>query len=181
MAKSIIDMLKETIDVQYHLQAGNGCWQMKDDVTLLTNGADSVGFSLDVNELQTDAKPLAVFGANATKGLTRMCDAIVALMVWDRLFMVSIEKTGGSSSDFRQQLANGKMFLDWIIALSVYHDYHDGDNIEHIGLLVKGGRSRKRKGTTTHPPPVLIKHDAFARCYDAKNARIIDLLELAGG
>ena len=165
-----VETIKEIINERYHLHPNErGDWELGGGIRLRTSAQNSFGFSLDTNELDTDAKPLTVFSDSPPQGIAMMCDAIVMLCDKNKLSIFIIEKKGAKARNYQDQLANGKLFCEWLISLCSYHGYFGDKLIEYIGLLIWGRRKSPRKGSSTHQSPSELSHPLFERCFDCNN------------
>lgn len=175
----MIEPIRETIHQRYHLCPNEqGEWELNGGVRLRTSAQDSFGFSLDVNELDTDTKPFAAFSDSPPYGIAKMCDAILVLCDRSKLSIFIVEQKGAKTRNYEDQLANGKFFCEWLISLCSYHNYIGDKSIEHIGLLVWGKRKSPRKGSTTHQDPTDLDHPLFEKSFDCNNMFEIRLDDL---
>lgn len=166
----MIDTIRKIIHQQYHLCPNEqGEWELAGGVRLRTSAQDSFGFSLDINEIDTNEKPFAVFSDSPPQGIAMMCDAFVVLSDKSKLSIFIIERKGAKTRDYQGQLANGKFFCKWLISLCSHHGYTSDKLIEYIGLLVWGRRKSPRKGSSTHHIPSNLSHPLFEKSFDCNN------------
>ncbi len=141
----MINIIKDTINSAYHLNREGRAWLLDDGVKLRAPHQHCLGFSLDNKE----KPPLACFNAPAPKHITKMCDAIVAIWHKQTLCLLIIEQKTKHKGNYKKQLANGKLFCDWLVALYKEHGYWSGKPV-FIGMLIWQPRNSPRKGATAH-------------------------------
>ena len=128
-----------------------------------------------------DAKvpePFRFFSPNPPQGLKRMCDAIVLYWKGDTLYCALIELKTGNPKGSLEQLANGKMFCDWLIALLRYHEYIPTARVTYYGVLMWHPPGIPEKGTTTPEPLAGEKHKLFRKFFDIRDRLEISVDDL---
>ena len=110
-----------------------------------------------------------------------MCDAILALDDKEVLYLFIIEQKTADAGEYDQQLANGRLFCEWLISLYRQHGYcRQQQRFEFIGLLVWEPRPTPRKGGTAHQPYESARRPLFARFFNLRNESLIHLRDLIG-
>ena len=145
----IIEIFTETINSDYHLDREDTNWLIPDTDEKwiqVAGSLDSIGFSLDVSG---QPNPLAFFSNRPKKYLEKMCDALMATIYRDKLYLFAIELKSGWTAKHRKQLANGRHFWYWLAALCKEHGYLTVEAL-YIGVLVYKPKKQVRKGTTAH-------------------------------
>ena len=170
----MISILTDSIDSCYHLRRESRDWLLVDNVKIRAKDRHSFGFSLD----NSPNRPLAFFSRNPTEHVAKMCDAIIAQMDDDILYLFVIEQKTGNRDDANKQLANGKFFCQWLISLYDYYGYWDARKVEYIGLLVWQPRRSENKGSTSHRAMQPQTHPLFSRYYSIENRTEFSLREL---
>ena len=121
---NIIKILEQTIDDELKLKREDRDWLIPDkntNIRALSPHRHSMGFSLDVPG--SKQKPLAFFSSSPPQGLAKICDALIAVVDQRKLYLFAIEIKSGNKDDYRKQLANGRHFWRWLIALCKEHSY----------------------------------------------------------
>ncbi len=145
MPPTMINTIKNTINSAYHLNKDDRDWLLDNGVKLRAPHQPCFGFSLDNHK----KPPLAFFNAAPPKHIAKICDAIVAIWHKQTLCLLIIEQKTAHKDHYKKQLANGKLFCDWLIALYKEHGHWSGKPV-FIGLLIWEPRNSPRKGTTAH-------------------------------
>ena len=173
----LTDRLKETIALRYHLPREGPDWLLAKGIRLRSPHRHSLGFSLD----NARKPPLAFFSGSPPPDLAKMCDAILALDDKEGLYLFIVEQKTADSGDYDKQLANGRLFCEWLISLYRQHGYcSKQQRIEFIGLLVWEPRPTPRKGSTSHQPYEPAKRTGFPRFFNLRNESLIQLRDLIG-
>ena len=173
----LTDRLKETIAPRYHLPRENRDWLLDKGIRLRTPHRNAIGFSLD----NAEEPPLAFFSGSPPPDLAKMCDAILALDDKEVLYLFIVEQKTADAGDYAKQLANGRLFCEWLISLYRQHGYCSRQQrIEFIGLLVWEPRPTPRKGGTAHQPYESARSPLFARFFNLRNESLIHLRDLIG-
>ena len=171
MSKQMIDTIGRTIRGDYQLPRKKNYWLLKDDVKLRIPGELSVGFSLD-NEKKP---PFAFFKDDPPLHMVKMCDAIIALSLGQKLYLFIVEQKTSSPGEYEKQLANGRYFCEWLFSLYKEHEYCSDDPI-YIELLIWQPRTVPPKGETSHKnEPTSVKHHHFEHFFEKRNNRDICL------
>ena len=184
----IIEILEQTIGNELKLKRDNRDWLIS-DINIKTNiqarspHRYSMGFSLDVPASRH--KPLAFFSSSPPQGLAKICDALIAVVDKSKLYLFAIEIKTGNKYDYREQLANGRHFWQWLIALCKEHDYLPLQSAPlHIAVLIwKPRKKQVRKGATAHRGNSGIKvttQENFAARFEIRNRssfRLYDLIQ----
>ena len=177
MNRLLTDILNETIALGYHLPRKNRDWLLDKGIRLRSPHRNAIGFSLD----NAQKPPLAFFSGSPPPDLAKMCDAILALDYREVLYLFIVEQKTADSGDYAKQLANGRLFCEWLISLFRQHDYcSKQQRIEFIGLLVWEPRPTPRKGGTSHQPYEPEKRPGFPRFFNLPNESLIQLRDLIG-
>ncbi|NKC13561.1 MAG: hypothetical protein GKR94_15620 [Gammaproteobacteria bacterium] len=180
MNGTVIDIIRDTIGSRYHLLRNDRDWIVQNEarVEIRSPHKHSMAFCL---KHAKEEKGLAFFSASPPKHLAKMCDALIAVSHANTLYLFAIEVKTAHKDDYKKQLANGKYFWDWLIALFREHGYLN-ETVQHIGLLIWWPREKSvRKGTTTHAGSRLKKvtsKSLFDLKFEARNIGRIQLLEM---
>ena len=175
--RTMIDTLKKVIHGRYHMRKKTNMVILDNDtkpIKLFTGRNEAIGFRLD----NADHPPFAFFGNNPPKSLTKMCDAIVILATRKELYCTLVEQKTGNSEGYETQLANGKLFCQWLVSLCQEHGYWNHSNISYYGLLVWEPLPIPMKGTTV---PLSVKsspHRLFDKFFDLQHQTEIHVDEL---
>ncbi len=173
----IIAVLTQAIDCQYRLKQQGRQWLIEDAVWARSPDRHSIGFSLDCD----DSKPLAFFSNRPPAHLAKMCDALIAVLYRQKLYLFAIEAKSGYKANSSKQLVNGRHFWRWLIALCREHGYLNTET-KYIALLVWQPRKRQiDKGTTAHRDDLDIKVDpktGFTARVEVKNRTSFSLADL---
>ena len=175
MTNKVINTLKKVIDGQYHLPRQKRDWCLANDVRIRAPNMNAFGFSLD----DEDNPPFAFLGNRPPEHIAKMCDAMVAVIHKRQAYLFVIEQKTSNKGDYKRQIANGKMFCDWLISLCCYYGYIPNESIKYIALLVWEPRPTPMKGLTSHrEPKQALSHPLFDRVVDERNNRLIQLQSL---
>ncbi len=175
MPSKVIDALKKAVDSQYHLPRVKRDWYLPNNVRIRAPNSTAIGFSLD-NESNP---PFAFLGNNPPEHIAKMCDAMVAIIHKQKAYLFIIEQKTSTKGDYKKQIANGKMFCEWLIRLCHYHEIIPDDTINYIALLVWEPRPTPSKGLTSHrEPKQALSHPLFHRVIDKKNKKLVQLQSL---
>ena len=179
---NIIAILEQTIDDELKLKRDNRDWLISDiNIQLRSPHRHSMGFSLDVPG--SKQKPLAFFSGDPPRYLAKICDALIAVVDKNKLYLFAIEIKSGNKDDYRKQLANGRHFWGWLIALCKEHGYllPQAEPLYIAVLIWKPREKQVRKGTTAHRSNSGIKADTkkgFDARFEIQNHNLIILHEL---
>ena len=151
---NIIAVLEKTIADELKLKRDDRDWLIPDTNTNIRARSPhrhSMGFSLDIPAPKQ--KPLAFFSSSPPQGLAKICDALIAVAYRNKLYLFAIEVKSKNKDDNRRQLANGRHFWCWLIALCKEHGYLLSQSEPlYIAVLVWNPREKHvRKGATAHP------------------------------
>ena len=182
----IIAILEQTIDGKLKLKRDNRDWLITDTNTNIQARSPhrhSMGFSLDVPG--SKQKPLAFFSSSPSQGLEKMCDALIAVVDQSKLYLFAIEIKSGNTEDYRKQLANGRHFWRWLIALCKEHGYLPLQSASlYIAVLIwKPRENQVRKGATAHRKNhgiELATQEGFTARFEIRNRssfRLYDLIQ----
>ena len=180
----IIKILEQTIDDELKLKRDNRDWLISDtNVQVRSPHRYSMGFSLDAPD--SKKKSLAFFSSSPPRGLAKMCDALIAVVDQSKLYLFAIEIKSGNKDDYRKQLANGRHFWHWLIALCKEHDYLplQLESLYIAVLIWKPRKKQVRKGATTHTKNHGIEsatQDGFTARFEIRNRssfRLYDLIQ----
>lgn len=169
----MIEIIQKTIHERYFLDKAGRDWLLADKVKLRVPHRRSLAFSLDNQK----HPPLAFFGGSPPADMAKMCDAIVALCHREKLYMFIIEQKTRHLDDHEKQLANGKLFCDWLFSLYKRYGYCKEEPI-YIGLLVWQPRDDPDKEEATDSPSETRKHKLFPKFFEIRNKLDISLREL---
>ena len=181
---NIIAILEQTIDDELKLKRDNRDWLIPDtNIQARSPHRHSIGFSLDVSD--SKQKPLAFFSGSPPQGLAKICDALIAVFDQSKLYLFAIEIKTGSKDDYRKQLANGRHFWHWLIALCKEHGYLTlKPEPLYIAVLIWKPREKQvRKGATTHTKNHGIEsaiQEGFTARFEIRNRssfRLYDLIQ----
>ena len=183
---NIIAILEKTIDKKLHLQQNQQSWLIHDNNTNIQARSPhrhSMGFSLDVPD--SKQKPLAFFSILPPRYLAKMCDALIAVVDQSKLYLFAIEIKSENKGDYRKQLANGRHFWRWLIALCKEHGYLPlKPEPLHIAVLIwKPRKKQVRKGATAHTKNHGIEsatQEGFTARFEIRNRssfRLYDLIQ----
>ena len=181
-----IAILEQTIKDELKLNRDDRDWLIPDTKTNTKIQARSphrysIGFSLDVPA--SNHKPLAFFSSSPPQCLAKMCDALIAVVDHSKLYLFAIEIKSGNKDDYREQLANGRHFWRWLIALYKEHGYLPPQSEPlYIAVLIWKPREKQvRKGATAHRSNSGIKaatQKGFDTRFEIQNHNLIILREL---
>ena len=185
---NIIKILEQTIDDELKLKRDDRDWLIPDTNTNTNIRArsphrHSIGFFLDVPG--SKKKPLAFFSSSPPQGLAKICDALIAVVDQSKLYLFAIEIKSENKDDYRKQLANGRHFWRWLIALCKEHDYLPPQSeLLYIAVLIwKPRKKQVRKGATTHTKNHGIEsatQEGFTAIFEIRNRnsfRLCDLIQ----
>lgn len=180
----IIDTITQAIDRKYHLRRQNEDWLIQGQTTIQVRSprCHSIGFSLD----SPSPKPLAFFSKSPPRHLAKMCDAMIAVLDKQKLYLFAIEVKTRNKNDSDKQLANGRHFWRWLMALCCQHGYLCTEPV-YIAVLVWQPQKQVRKGATTHQgangiyPSSQSGFDAAFEVTNQNLLRLRDLIERAAG
>ena len=181
---NIIAILEQTIDNELKLKRDNRDWLISDtNIQARSPHRHSMGFSLDIPAPKQ--KPLAFFSGHPPRYLEKICDALIAVIDQSKLYLFAIETKSGNKDDYRKQLANGRHFWDWLIALFKEHGYLPSKPEPlYIAVLIWKPREKQvRKGATTHTKNHGIKsatQEGFTTKFEIRNRssfRLYDLIQ----
>ena len=170
MNEKMVEIIKKTIRGDYKLKRRGRGWLLDNDVKLHASDRHSFGFSLD----NAENPPLAFFSIRPPKHIAKMCDAIIALLYDNKLYLFIVEQKTKNSGQYRRQLANGKLFCDWLFSLYKQHGCCNDEPV-YVGLFIWEPRRTPAKQGTFHPPVKSKKHELFACFFEEKNKRDIYL------
>ena len=170
----MIDATKKAIHQRYRLPTTQGGFNLADNIKVYPDDQSSCGFRLD-NQC---SPPLAFFSSNPPRNLAKMCDAIILYEDGNGTYCILIEQKTSNQSQFKKQLANGKLFCEWLIALCKEHNYTPREPVQYFGVLVWKPPPIPPKGTTTHQPPQAKKDKVFDKFFDVRNDSYVDVAEL---
>ena len=150
---NVIKILEQTINDDLKLKRDDRDWLVPDtntNIQLRSPHRHSMGFSLDAPKSQQ--KPLAFFSSSSPEGLAKMCDALIAVVNQSKLYLFAIEIKSGYKGDYRKQLANGRHFWGWLIALCKEHGYllSQSEPLYIAVLIWKPREKHVHKGATAH-------------------------------
>ena len=178
----IIKILEQTIDRKLKLRRDNRDWLIPDtNIRARSPHRHSIGFFLDVPD--SKQKPLAFISSSPPQGLAKICDALIAVVDQSKLYLFAIEIKSGSKNGNRKQLANGRHFWCWLIALYKEHGYLPlKPEPLYIAVLIWKPREKQvRKGATAHRGNSGIKaatQKGFDARFEIQNHNLIILREL---
>ena len=178
----IIKILEQTIDDELKLKRDNRDWLISDtNVQMRSPHRHSMGFSLDIPA--PNQKPLAFFSGHPPRYLAKMCDALIAVVDQHKLYLFAIEIKSSNKDGYCKQLANGRHFWRWLIALCKEHGYLPLQSEPlYIAVLIWKPREKQvRKGATAHCGNSGIKvttQKNFTIRFEIKNLNLIILHEL---
>ena len=178
----IIKILEQTIDRKLKLKRNNRDWSIPDtNIQVRSPHRHSMGFSLDVPASRH--KPLAFFSSSPLQGLAKMCDALIAVVDQSKLYLFAIEIKSGNKDDYHKQLANGRHFWRWLIALCKEYGYLPlKPEPLYIAVLIwKPRKKQVRKGVTTHTKNHGIEsatQEGFTARFEIRNRSSFRLHEL---
>ena len=168
----MLETIEKTIHKDFHLTRQGRDWLLDDDVKLRAPDRHSFGFSLDKK------RSFAFFSNSPPEHLAKMCDAIIALLFKQRLFLFIVEQKSAYRVPYDKQLANGKHFCDWLFSLYKEHGYCYKDPVS-IGLLIWQPRQLPRKGMTSHQPKGPTRsHRLFDAFFEEQNTTRVYLGDL---
>ena len=179
---NIITILEQTIDDELKLKRDNRDWLIPDtNIQARSPHRHSMGFSLDIPAPKQ--KPLAFFSGHPPWYLAKICDALIAVVDQRKLYLFAIEIKSGNKDDYRKQLANGRHFWRWLIALCKEHGYLPlKPEPLYIAVLIwKPRKKQVRKGATAHRGNSGIKaatQKGFDARFEIQNHNLIILCEL---
>ena len=93
------------------------------------------------------------------------------------LYIVLIEQKTGYSAQYDKQLANGKIFCEWLVSLCNSYGYVQTQNIAYYGALIWEPRPIPLRGGTTHSNAANA-HPLFDKFFDIQNQTSIDVMQM---
>ena len=143
----------------------------------------SMGFSLDVPD--SKQKPLAFFSSRPPRYLAKICDALIAVFDQSKLYLFTIEIKSERKNNSNKQLANGRHFWGWLIALCKEYGYLplQSEPLYIAVLIWKPREKQARKGATTHTKNHGIEsatQEGFTARFEIRNRssfRLYDLIQ----
>ena len=175
MSNKVIDTLKNVIDSQYYLPREQRDWCLANNVRIRAPNRNTIAFSLD-NEKNP---PFAFMSTSPPEHIAKMCDAMIAIIHKKQAYLFVIEQKTSDKGDYKRQIANGKLFFDWLISLCCYHGYIPNESIKYIALLVWEPRPTPPRGMTTHRQPKQApSHPLFHRVVAERNNPLVQLQSL---
>lgn len=142
----MIILLEQTIHEDYHLPRRRRSWDLEDDVEIISPNRNSLAFSLDNEE----KPPFGFLSAAPPAHIAKMCDCVIALSYQEKCYLFFIEQKTAHAhkEEYKKQLINGRIFLDWLVALFTAHEHLTSEPI-FVSLLIWQPRQKSpRKGTT---------------------------------
>lgn len=170
----VIENVKKTIHGRYRIKKKGGSLILDKDIKVRSKSSELFGFSLD----STEHPPFSFLRSSPPRHIAKMCDAIVLLEHEARLYLTIIEQKTGDEADYERQLANGKFFCEWLMALFREHGYLGNSTISYYGVLIWEPRTVPLKGTTVHQTPVPSAHRLFDKLFNIQNESEIDVESL---
>ncbi len=146
MNQKLAELFQQTIHKTLQLNRKGRDWSLNEEPTIRIKAPCrySLGFSLDCEQYGS------LFGGNAPLDIAKMCDAIIVLSCKNKDYIFVIEQKTRYKDGYKKQLANGKYFCDWLLALLKEHNHYNG-KVVFIGLLCWLPREKSlRKGETRH-------------------------------
>ncbi len=168
----MINTIKNTISVDYHLEYKEGVWLVKEKnrtiLKLRASDHDSTGFSLD----NPQKPPLAFFSRGypipRPRDIAKVCDAMVAVVQHQTLYLFALEAKSLDKGYADKQLANGRHFWCWLMALFKEHKHFEEMPVIQVGILAwKPRKKQVRKGPTSHKTPSWLTRKKNCRDFDA--------------
>ncbi len=148
MSRKLAELFKETINQKLHLEKKKDkSWSLKDipEITIRTPSQNSFCFSLDCR-----SSPLSALFKSSSQGITKVCDAIIVLSHKDKTYIFIVEQKTQTKRDYEKQLANGKYFCDWVLALLKEHCKYNGEVVFIFLLCWEHGKKWLPKGESQH-------------------------------
>ena len=175
MTNKVIDTLRRAIAPKYRLPRQNRDWCLANNVRIRAPSRNSFGFCLD----DETNPPLAFLGSNPPEHIAKMCDAMIAVSHRGHAYLFVIEQKTANKADYKRQIANGRLFCDWLTSLCCYHGYISNESIRYVALLVWQPRPTPRRGRTSHKKPQqALSHPLFDRVVDERNNPHVQLQSL---
>ena len=181
---NIIKILEQTIDRKLKLKRDNRDWLIPNtNIQVRSPHRHSMGFSLDIPDLKQ--RPLAFFSSSPSQYLAKICDALIAVVDQNKLYLFAVEIKSGNKDDYCKQLTNGRHFWHWLIALCKEHGYllPQAEPL-YIAVLIWRPREKQvRKGATTHTKNHGIEsatQEGFTARFEIRNRssfRLYDLIQ----
>ena len=185
---NIIAVLEKTIDQKLHLQQNQQGWLIPDintNIQVRVLHEHSMGFSLDVTD--SKQKPLAFFSSRPPRYLAKICDALIAVFDQSKLYLFAIEIKSERKNNYNKQLANGRHFWGWLIALCKEHGYLPLKPLYIAVLIWQPRKKHVRKGATAHRINSGIEtgeQEGFTAWFEIRNRssfRLDDLIQRSHG
>ena len=164
----MINKIKTAISPDYRLRREGRDWlvEEKNEIILKLRAPNrhSTGFSLD----NPKKPPLAFFSKNPPPDITKVCDAMIAIVQHKTLYLFALEVKSLYKDDTDKQLANGRHFWGWLMALFKEHDHLEEMPVIQVGILAWKPRERQvRKGPTSHKTPSWLTRKKNCRDFNA--------------
>ena len=171
----LIDAVRKAIHGRYTIKRKGTALLLAKGTKVHTDGDKSFGFSLD----SAYHPPFPFFRDNPPKHLTKMCDAIIMFERQGTSYCAVIEQKTGDLADYEKQLANGKFFCEWLVALCKEHGYIQQEPVKFYGVLIWEPRLTPLKGSTAHDIPQATDHRLFDKFFDIQNESDVHIGQLA--
>ncbi len=171
----LIETVRKAIHGRYQIKRKGTSLLLEKGIKIHATGKPLFGFSLDNEEYP----PFRFFKESPPKHLSKMCDAIIVFESDGTLFFAIIEQKTGYPSDYGRQLANGKLFCEWLVSLCKEHGYIKDEIVDFLGVLIWEPRPIPLKGSTVHTIPQAHQHRSFERFFDIQNETEVNIELLA--
>lgn len=169
----MIRTIKDTIHPGFLLERTGRYWLLANDLRLRAPHRHTLAFSLDADGGRS---PFPFFRSDPPTGIAKMCDALIAVAHKDKVFLLAIEQKTSHAEGYKEQLANGRHFCNWLFSLYEEHGYLDVEVVS-VALLIWQPRQSPAKGTTTHDqqPPAQKSRHGFDWFVERRNCQEIHL------
>lgn len=165
----MIDLISKAINGKYYnnnnIKRSKNTWILPDNVKIRTNGLTSFGFCLDDKQ----NPPFGFLRNSPPKHLAKMCDAIIVFTDDNTMYFAIIEQKTGQEGHYEKQIANGKLFCEWLVGLCETHYPRSYHRVEYFGILIWQPPPVPMKSTTTLRLPVAQNHNIFHKYFDLEH------------
>ena len=131
------------------------------------------GIKLD----NSSSRPFHFFSDAPSPGLLKMCDGIFIHVKDENIFFVLIEIKTSHPDGSEDQLMNGKLFCQWLVALLRRYNFAPSGQVRYFAVLM-WEPSNIPKATTVPGKPKAIEHPVFDKYFDIQHTRDIDVNDL---
>lgn len=171
----MVSVFDKAIHNNYRLQPKKKRFIFERDVEVHPGGLETYGFKLDK---QGDSRPFPFFKDSPPLHVAKMCDGIFVFADGPKLFCALIEQKGQDEKEFERQLANGKLFCQWLVSIFQQHKHIPPAAVTYVGVLVWEPTPFEQKDLTAYTKPKALPHDLFHKFFKIENEKVLYLVDL---